>query len=54
MGLKRLPEAAWRAPRSVPKDAQPLFTLHRVGFTWTSDVTAAPVSSYLTFSPLPR
>ena len=30
-----------------------LFTLHRVGFTKTSVVTNTPVSSYLTFSPLP-
>ena len=32
--------------------ARPAFTLHRVGFTMTADVTAGPVRSYRTVSPL--
>ncbi len=43
------------ARRDTPEtsQSQPLFTLHRAGFAWTGDVAATPVSSYLTFSPLP-
>ena len=52
--LLRLPEISGTGHPGDPlRESRSLFTLHQVGFTWTSDVTAAPVSSYLTFSPLP-
>ena len=52
VGLERLPEVI-EAGTSEALSLDLLFTLHQVGFASTGDVTAAPVSSYLTFSPLP-
>ena len=51
-GLKRQPEV--NSARGRWPEGNLLFVLHRVGFTMTADVTACPVRSYRTVSPLQR